>query len=157
MSFKEQAAASKPGTAQGDEASALPDLDTAPSAALKARHEKSTAVGEPITDDPTLTHPTGSLAEDDSSQEPSALVEYALLDYLVRPQQERLGDGQTQSLGGLEVDHKLELGGLLDGEVARLGALQNLAYKDGRAPVHVRQTRSVSHDTACLCKLSETR
>jgi len=56
MSFKEQAAASQPGTAQGDE-----DLDTAPSAALKARHEKSTAVGEPITDDPTLTHATGSL------------------------------------------------------------------------------------------------
>ena len=84
MSFHEQAAASQPGTAQGDEASALPDLDTAPSAAVKARHEKSTAVGEPITDDPTLTHATGSLAEDDFSQEPAALVEHRLLDHSVR-------------------------------------------------------------------------
>ena len=64
MSFQEQAAASQPGTAQGDEASALPDPDAASSVALKARHEKPTAVGEPVTDDPTLTHADGSLAED---------------------------------------------------------------------------------------------
>ena len=65
MSFQEQAAASQPRTAQGNEASALPDLDTAASVAVKARHEKSTAVCEPITDDPTLTHATGSLPKDD--------------------------------------------------------------------------------------------
>jgi len=76
MSFHEQAAASQPGTAQGDEASALPDLDTAASVAVKARDEKSTAVGEPVTDDPTLPHATGSLVEDDCSQELDALVEH---------------------------------------------------------------------------------
>jgi hypothetical protein len=32
----------------------------------------------------------------------------ALLDHLIRPQQQRLWDRQTQGLGGLETDHLLE-------------------------------------------------
>ena len=37
----------------------------------------------------------------------------ALLDHLIRPLQQRLGDRQAEGLGGLEVDDQLELRGLL--------------------------------------------
>src|SRR5207245_1174491 len=40
--------------------------------------------------------------------------QHALLDHVVRPQQHRLRNGQAETLRRLEVDHKLELGGLLD-------------------------------------------
>src|ERR1700730_10465866 len=46
-----------------------------------------------------------------------------LLDHLIRPLQERRRDREAEGLGGLEVDHQLELGRLLDGEVAGLRAL----------------------------------
>jgi hypothetical protein len=39
------------------------------------------------------------------------------MDDLVRPQQHGLGDRETERFGGLEIDHQLELGGLLDREV----------------------------------------
>jgi hypothetical protein len=45
----------------------------------------------------------------------------ALLDDLIRLQQDRLRDRQPERLGGLEVDDQLELLWLLDGEVAGLG------------------------------------
>src|SRR5438876_3241671 len=48
------------------------------------------------------------------------------LDHLIRPLQERRRDRQAEGLGGLEVDDELELRGLLDGEVARLGAFEDL-------------------------------
>ena len=42
--------------------------------------------------------------------------------------EERLGDiVEAERLGGLEIDHKLELGRLLDREVSRLGALSILS------------------------------
>jgi hypothetical protein len=42
----------------------------------------------------------GSLADDGRSQELAALVEHALLDDLVRPQEQRLRDRQSERLGG---------------------------------------------------------
>src|SRR5216684_4444636 len=48
------------------------------------------------------------------------------LDHLIRPQQERLRDCQAKGLGGLEVDDQLELGGLLDREVAGFRTPENL-------------------------------
>jgi hypothetical protein len=48
-----------------------------------------------------------------------------LLDHLVGEQQYGLDDGQPERLGGLEVDHQLELGGGLNGEFARLLAAQD--------------------------------
>src|SRR5881409_1484795 len=46
------------------------------------------------------------------------------LNDFVRPLQDRLRDRQPKRLGGLEIDHQLELRGLLDGENARLGTFQ---------------------------------
>src|SRR2546430_6319419 len=48
------------------------------------------------------------------------------LDDLVGPDQQRLGNRQAERPGGLEVDDQLELGRLLDGEIGRLGAFENL-------------------------------
>src|SRR5215467_7542263 len=46
-----------------------------------------------------------------------------LFNDLIRPQQQRRRDGEAERLGGLEIDDQLELVGLLDGQVAGLGAL----------------------------------
>ena len=59
---------------------------------------------------------------------------HALLDHLVGPQQHRLRNRQPEGLRRLEVDDQLELGGLLDGEIGRLGALEDLVHVSGRAP-----------------------
>ena len=48
------------------------------------------------------------------SKKLAALVEHALLNDLVRPQQKRLRDRQPQHLRGLEVDDRFERGGLLN-------------------------------------------
>jgi len=53
--------------------------------------------------------------------------ERRLLNHLIRPPHERLGDRQPERLGGLEIDDQLELGGLLDGEIGGLGALRSWA------------------------------
>ena len=46
-----------------------------------------------------------------------------LLDRVIGALQERRRDREPERLGGLHVDDQLELGGLLDGQVAWLGAL----------------------------------
>ena len=47
------------------------------------------------------------------------------LDHLVRTLQHRLRKRRTERLRGLEVDHQFELGGLRDGEIARLRTPKN--------------------------------
>src|SRR5215831_5251346 len=51
---------------------------------------------------------------------------FTSLDHLVGAGEERFGDGQPERLGGSQVDHELELGRLLDRDVAWLRAAQNL-------------------------------
>src|SRR5262245_54196212 len=48
-----------------------------------------------------------------------------LLDHLVRPEQDLRGNREAKGLGGLEVDHELKPPGALDGQVARLGPLED--------------------------------
>jgi hypothetical protein len=45
-----------------------------------------------------------------------------------------VGDSQAQGLGGLQVDHEVELTTLLHRQVRRLGALKDLVYVAGGAP-----------------------
>src|SRR2546428_223274 len=77
-------------------------------------------------------------------------------DQLVRPQQQCLRDRQPKSLRGFEVDHELELGGLLDGEVRRLGALQDLVDVGGSTATQIGQARSKRHKSPGLRVLPET-
>src|SRR5712692_1984197 len=72
-------------------------------------------------------------------------VEHALLDHLVRPPQQRLRDREAEGLGGLQVDHKFELRGLLDREIAGLGALEDLVDKASGAATQVGKAGSVGH------------
>jgi hypothetical protein len=51
----------------------------------------------------------------------------ALLDHVIRPLQERRRDREVEGLGGPGVDHEVELRGLLDWQVGRLGAIQDLS------------------------------
>ena len=46
---------------------------------------------------------------------------------------------EAERLGGLEVDHQFELGRLLDRQVGRLGALENLVNEDGGPPERIRR------------------
>ena len=50
-----------------------------------------------------------------------------LLDHLVGNRQQRRRDGNAERLGSVEVDHELELGRLLDGEVGGLAPLRILS------------------------------
>jgi hypothetical protein len=47
-----------------------------------------------------------------------------LLNHLIGSQQQRGWDGEPEGFGGFEVDNQLELGGLLNGKVARLCTLR---------------------------------
>ena len=49
-------------------------------------------------------------------------------DHVVGAAEQRLRDGQAEGFGGFDVDHQLELGGLLDREVCRFCTLQNLVH-----------------------------
>ena len=71
--------------------------------------------------------------------------ECSLLDHLIRPLQERLRDRQPERLRRLEVDHQLERGRLLDGQIGRSGALQDLVdVGRGPAPQSRRRSRCTS-------------
>jgi hypothetical protein len=73
-----------------------------------------------------------------------------LLDHLVRPEQQRRRDGQPEGLRRLQVDDELELGGLLDREVARLGALQDLIDLGGGPPEVLPSVGPVRHEATGL-------
>src|SRR5258706_9490384 len=66
---------------------------------------------------------------------------FSWIDHLIRPLQEGLGDGQAEGLGGPEVDHQLELRRLLDGEVGRLRAFQDLVHVRSCATIEIREIR----------------
>src|SRR4030095_3861592 len=58
----------------------------------------------------------------------------ALLNNVVCSHEDRLRDRQAQRLRGLEIDHQLEFGRLLDGELRGLGPLEDLVHIDRGAP-----------------------
>src|SRR4051794_36944729 len=51
------------------------------------------------------------------------------LNQLIRELQQRLRDRYAKRLGGLEVDHQLELGRLLDRQIGWLRAFENFVHK----------------------------
>src|SRR2546426_5935208 len=73
-----------------------------------------------------------------------------LFDHLVRPEQDRLRDREAERLGGLEVDHELELCRLLDRQVAGLGAFEDFVNVGGRTAVQRGNVRAIGHEPADL-------
>src|SRR5262247_2170881 len=56
------------------------------------------------------------------------------LDHLVGPREHRPRDSESERLRRLEVDDEIELGGLLHGQIGRLGALDDLVHVASGAP-----------------------
>jgi hypothetical protein len=65
-----------------------------------------------------------------------------LLDYLIRPRQQRWWDRQTERLGGLEVDGEIELRGVFDGKISGLGTLNELIDVASGTAVDVKDLNS---------------
>ena len=85
-----------------------------------------------------LSSPTRTFIESDKKRRPrrvgrtSRITGNVLsLNHLVRALQQRLRDGDAERLCGLQVDHQLELGGLLHRDIAGPGALENLVDEAG--------------------------
>jgi len=84
-------------------------------------------VRAPDPPEPAVVRGHGASGEADSrTQELAASVEHTLLDDLVRLEQQRLRDRQSQCLSCLHVDDEIEFRRALDRKFRRLGALQNL-------------------------------
>jgi hypothetical protein len=66
----------------------------------------------------------------------------ASFDDVVRAQEERLRNGEPEHLRGLQGDHQLEYGRLLDGEVARFAPLKNLVNVRCSAARDIAETRA---------------
>src|SRR5215468_7497272 len=77
------------------------------------------------------------------SQDLAALVEHELLDDVLRPQSHQRRDRQAERLSGLEINRQLELRGLLNREVRRLCASENLANVASSKPIHVCEARAI--------------
>ena len=57
----------------------------------------------------------------------------ASFDHLVGEREQRRRDGEAKGLGGLEIDDEIELGRLLDRDIAGLRAVQNFVGQVGGA------------------------
>src|SRR6476620_3425871 len=78
------------------------------------------------------------------------------LNDLIGPQQQRLWDREPERLGGLEVDHQLELRRLLHGQVGGLGALEDLVHVGGEASEQIGEAYPIRHQPARIGKRSIT-
>jgi hypothetical protein len=81
--------------------------------------------------------------------------EGSLLEDVIRAQQQRRRDGEAERLCGLHVNHQLEFRGLLDREIGRLRALENLVHVIGGTPKQVQKVRPVGHQTSRFHRLAE--
>ena len=71
-----------------------------------------------------------------------------LLNYLVGLSEQSRRHGEPERLSTLEVDHKLELGRLLDGQIRGLGAFEDFVDVCRGAPEPISDTRTVGHEAA---------
>src|SRR3984893_12375366 len=72
----------------------------------------------------------------------------ALLDHLVGAGEDRWRDGQAERLGGLEIDHQLECGRLLDRQIGGLGALEDSSGVNADLTIDSREARSIADQAA---------
>src|SRR5438477_13199167 len=62
---------------------------------------------------------------------PAGANALGLLDHLVGPLVQRFGNGEAEPVGGLAIDHKTEMGWLLERQIGWFGTLQDSADKIG--------------------------
>src|SRR5215467_14299715 len=78
----------------------------------------------------------------------------ASFDDLVGDCEQLVGDGEPECLGGLEIDHELELGRLYHRQVSNLCPLQNPAGVDTDLTVGVGKIGSVTNETTSHCEFA---
>src|SRR5260370_10838853 len=71
-----------------------------------------------------------------------------LFDHLVGLRQERARHGEPERLGGLEVDHQFEFGRLLDRQIGRLGAVEDLSGVNADLAIDRSEARSIADQAA---------
>src|SRR5262249_40522349 len=77
-------------------------------------------------------------------------------DHLVGQDKQRRRDREAERLRGLRVDHKIELGRLLNGQIGGLGTLEDFVHISGGTPIQVWKMHSVGHESASYGKLTES-
>src|SRR5205085_6211788 len=68
-----------------------------------------------------------------------------LFDHLVGLSKKRRRNRYAEGFQRLQIDHELELGGLNDRQICRLGAFENPAGVDADLMIRIRNARSVAH------------
>src|SRR5262247_3905955 len=81
----------------------------------------------------------------------------SLLDHFIRPHQEQGRDGQAEGVCSLQVDGEIEVCGSLDGEISRLGALEDLVDVGSGPTVLLGLIWPVGHQQAFPSQLREQR
>src|SRR6516162_4710106 len=76
-------------------------------------------------------------------------AKFWLLDHLVGSHLHDQRHGKTELLGGLEVNHELEFGGLYDRQIARLLALENPTRVHTDLAIGICNAGSVAYQTPC--------
>src|SRR5215469_4550640 len=74
--------------------------------------------------------------------------------HLVRQRKQLVRHVQAERLGGLEVEHELELAGSYDRQFGRLLALQNAPNVDAGQAICIGDARAVAHETTGRGKLA---
>ena len=63
--------------------------------------------------------------------------------------------GEAERIRGLTIDDEFELGRLLDREIGRFGALEDLVHVGGGAPKEVGKARAVGHQAPVVRELAK--
>ena len=103
----------------------------------------------------TLQDPGERLPMRFTGREQAQQLNPDLLDHLVGAGEQRVGHGEAERLGGLEVDHQLEFCRLLDRQIGRFGAVQDLVYVTRGAPVEAAIVRPIRHETTGFRHVAE--
>src|SRR5262249_6293716 len=80
----------------------------------------------------------------------------SLFDHLVGSHLHDQRHGKTEPLGGLEVDHELEFGGLYDRQISRLLALENPPRVHADLAIGISNAGGVAYQTPCRGELAHS-